>query len=141
MLIHATSVAINGKAVLLAGPAGIGKSDLALRLIDNGGQLIADDQTFLEVVGSEIMASSPPSIAGFLEIRHLGLIKMPFLARASVKLYVELCSADENLPRLPEKDIFFLLDHPVERLRLPAFLASTSAKIRAALFYPRVTDQ
>jgi serine kinase of HPr protein (carbohydrate metabolism regulator) len=138
MLLHASCVAIDGRAVLLAGPSGVGKSDLALRLIDRGAQLVADDQTKLTVERGVLVASSPLPILGLLEIRHIGLMRLPFLAMAHVALYVELSVLDTALERLPEPDPVFFLDHSVQRLRLPSFAASTPAKIRAFLTYPMV---
>lgn len=140
MLLHTSCIAINGKGILISGPSGAGKSDLALRLIDEGAQLIADDQTELHVENNRLIAAAPASIAGLMEIRHLGLIKMPFATQTQIELYVELTSLDEKLERLPPPDLCYLLEHPVRRLRLPGFAASTPAKIRAALSYPLVTD-
>ena len=136
MLLHASCVAVGDFAVLLAGPSGAGKSDLALRLIDDGAQLVADDQTMLRREKNELLASPPPAIAGMIEIRHIGLVKMPFVESVPVSLYVELAPLNAGIERLPEPGSVFLLDHPVRRLRLPAFAASTPAKIRAALTYP-----
>lgn len=141
MLIHASCVAIAGKGVLLAGAAGAGKSDLALRLIDEGAELVADDQTELRIEKDALIASAPPTIAGLIEIRHSGLIRMPFTAKAPVALYVDLSPLDEKLERMPETDTVDLLDHPVKRLRLSAFAASTTAKIRATLLYPLVSGR
>ena len=135
MLLHASCVVINGNAVLLTGPPGCGKSDLALRLIDEGAQLLSDDQVLLRLENDILVASSPSSIEGMIEIRHVGLAQMPFAAAAPVALVVELAASDEGLERLPEPDTAFFLDHPVERLRLPSFFSSTPAKIRAALAY------
>jgi hypothetical protein len=70
-----------------------------------------------------------------MEIRYVGLFRVPFVESAIVKLYVELSRLDETIERLPSATPIFLLDHPVQRLRLPAFAASTPAKIRAALLY------
>ena len=137
MLLHASCVAIGGKGVLIAGPSGAGKSDLALQLIDRGAQLIADDQTLLRREGDAIIAAAPATIAGLIEIRHIGLIKMPF-THALVALYIELAEDGAVLERMPEADPVFLLDRPVQRLRLPPFAASTPAKIRAALTHPLV---
>lgn len=135
MLVHASCVVIDGKAVLLAGPPGIGKSDVALRLIDEGAQLLSDDQTLLGDEAGHLVASPPPSIEGFLEIRHVGLARLSFVKSAPVALYVELASSNENLERLPEPDFISFLNHQVPRLKLPSFAASTPAKIRAALRY------
>ena len=68
-----------------------------------------------------------------MEIRHVGIVKMPFAACAPVALHIELTPMEEALERLPELDLVVFLEHPIPRLRLPAFAASTPAKIRATL--------
>ena len=141
MLFHATCVALRDHGVLLAGAAGIGKSDVALRLIDVGAELVADDQTEIHLAGKALIASAPATIAGLIEVRHVGLLHLPYRSSVAVALYVELVSAAESLERLPEPQEFLLLDQPVRCLRLLAEAASTPAKIRAALLYPTVTDQ
>ncbi len=133
MLLHASTVDFSGQAVLLGGPPGIGKSDLALRLIDAGARLVSDDQTFLRRDQDILRASPPAAIGGLLEIRHVGLIQLPFVTDSPVALYVELTGIEEKLERLPAPDVVFFLDLPVRRLRLPAQAASTPAKIRAVL--------
>ncbi len=130
---HFTSVAINGQAVLLAGNSGVGKTDVALRLMEGGATLIADDQTLLSVHDGRLKASAPPSIAGLIEVRHVGLYKVPFLAEAPVALYVELVQSGEPLERLPPSFFMTLLGCPVRWLRLVGCEASTPAKIRLAL--------
>lgn len=140
MLLHASCVALSDKAVLIAGPPGSGKSDLALRLIDAGAQLIADDQTELQVIEQRLIAFTPASIAGLMEVSHMGLMKLPFVGPYPVALYVDLVGPAESLDRLPEKESVFFLDQAVPRLRLPSFAASTPAKIRSFLLYPSVTD-
>ncbi len=137
-LIHASCVAINGQGILLVGPSGIGKSDLALRLIDGGAQLVSDDQTAIHVDSGILTASPPTTIAGFLEVRHIGLMRLPYAEFVPVALYVELVSHDAALERYPDTDRHFLLDHPVRRFRLKPFENSAPAKIRAALNYALV---
>jgi len=135
MLVHASCVAIDQKAVLLFGDSGVGKSDLALRMIDGGAVLVSDDQTLLSIKDGCLIASPPVSIAGMMEIRHIGLVKMPFLQEAKVALAIELLQTGEGLDRLPETDHVLLLDHPVQRLRLHSLYPSTPAKIRAVIAY------
>jgi len=140
MLLNATCIAIDDCGILIAGPAGAGKSDLALRLIDGGGQLVADDQTELKIEKGELIATAPRSIKGLFEMRHVGLVRLPHVAKAKVALYIDLALLHEKLDRLPDAENMFLLDRPVRRLKLPAFAASTPAKIRAALRYPSATE-
>lgn len=133
LLLHATCVALDGQAVLLAGTAGVGKTDVALRLMDHGGQLVSDDQTALCVTGGVLLAAPPAPIAGLIELRHVGLLRMPFVTDIPVRLYVELVAQDAPLERLPPAAIISFLDCPVRRLKLPGYAASTPAKIRLAL--------
>lgn len=67
--IHATCVEVEGLGVLLRGPAGSGKSDLALRLIDDGARLIADDYTDLTIEEGRIIARAPDTIQDLMEVR------------------------------------------------------------------------
>lgn len=140
MLLHASCIALGDQSVLLAGPSGVGKSDLALRFIDQGAELISDDQTLLTIQHGTLCASPPTSLAGLLEVRHMGLMKMPYRSDVPVRLYIDLVASSEDLERLPEADTILCLDHTVPRLRLPSFASSTPAKIRCFLKYPLATD-
>jgi HPr kinase/phosphorylase len=103
MRLHASCAARSGPdgydAVLLTGPPGAGKSDLLLRLIDRGFQLISDDQVIVE----DRLARAPAALAGLLEVRGLGLFRLPFLATATPRLVVRLGLTTARLP-LPELD-------------------------------------
>lgn len=99
--IHASCVAIDGKGVLLYGRSGFGKSDLALRLIDRGAVLVSDDYTILRPSGGRLIASAPPSIAGKLEVRGLGIIDIETAADVAVALCVIL---DEPVDRMPGEE-------------------------------------
>jgi len=102
MLLHASSVARGAEAVLLLGPPGSGKSDLALRLISGGWVLVADDQCVLRAEGGTVRAEAPPSLRGMLEVRGLGIfVGLPVAAPDTIlRLAVRLVPAGA-VPRLP----------------------------------------
>lgn len=79
---------------MLLGPPGSGKSDLLLRLLDHGFSLVADDR--VEIVDG--VASAPSEIAGLIEVRGLGLVRLPHTASAHLALAVELCGNGQRLP-------------------------------------------
>jgi serine kinase of HPr protein (carbohydrate metabolism regulator) len=130
--LHASCVSIDGRGVLLVGPSGIGKSDVALRLIDAGAELVSDDQTDLREAEGTVIASPPPALAGLIEIRHAGLMRLPW-SEAPVELYVELVAPEAEIDRLPESSLAFLLGQPVKSLKLRGAAASTPTVIRAVL--------
>jgi len=132
LLLHATCVALDGRGVLLRGAPGSGKSDLALRLIDDGALLVADDQTAIGEEQGRLVARAPAPIAGRLEVRGLGIVTQPALVAAPVALVVDLVAA-AAVERLPEERHERLLGHDVPLLELDPFAASTVAKIRLAL--------
>jgi HPr kinase/phosphorylase len=86
MQIHASCAARDGAGVLLLGPPGSGKSDLALRLLDCGFMLVADDRVEVE----HGVARPPPALAGLLEVRGLGILRLPYVQSARLALAVEL---------------------------------------------------
>lgn len=96
---QATCVAIAGRAVLIEGAPGTGKSSLALALIDRGAVLVGDDGVSLEQGGAQLLASPVPATAGLLEVRGLGLVRMPALAAVPVALVIVL---DAQAPRFIE---------------------------------------
>ncbi len=90
LLVHATAIAIDGRAVLLRGASGSGKSDLALRLIDAGARLVADDQSELWRRGEAIIVRAPATIAGLLEVRGIGIVRLDALPEAPLALIADL---------------------------------------------------
>jgi HPr kinase/phosphorylase len=140
VLVHATCVALRPRgrtwrAILLRGPSGAGKSDLALRLIEGGARLVADDQTELVRRGNSVFATAPARIAGLIEARGVGIVKLArdqLVARAPVALLVDL-APPERLERLPEPAHERLLGLDLPVLMLAPFEASASAKLRLAL--------
>ena len=132
LLIHATAVAIDGRAVLLRGPSGAGKSDLGLRLIDAGGRLVADDQSELWRRDGIVMVRSPVALAGLIEVRGIGIARLTALAEAPVALIADLVGAAQ-VERLPTPCSEALLGIAVRRIAVAPFEASAAAKIRLAL--------
>jgi serine kinase of HPr protein (carbohydrate metabolism regulator) len=100
-VLHVSTVAIRGRAVLIEGPSGSGKSDLALRLIDRGAILVSDDYTILSRQGSSLIARSPDTIAGKIEVRGLGILTMPFVTDVPVAMIVRLTDQIERMPMAP----------------------------------------
>mmetsp|Transcript_22648 Transcript_22648/g.37145 ORF Transcript_22648/g.37145 Transcript_22648/m.37145 type:complete len:141 (+) Transcript_22648:2500-2922(+) len=122
-LLHANTVAVDGKAVLIQGASGTGKSSLSLQLMALGGQLVADDQTHLRRLGSQIWASAPTSVAGLIEARGVGILTAPYVA-APITLVVDLDKVEKE--RLPQRHVTTLLGqtrdclHKVENPAWPA---------------------
>lgn len=128
---HGTCLRLRGTGVLLRGPSGCGKSDLALRLIDAGADLVADDRVELCLEDGQVVAAAPAVLAGLLEVRGVGIVRLPALPSCPVGLVVDLVPRDA-VERLPPGEAAVLLDRPLARLALCAFDASTPAKLRLA---------
>ena len=129
-IVHASCVAIGGRAVLLAGRSGAGKSDLALRLIDRGAALVSDDYTELRRSGGRLLARAPATIAGKMELRGVGLVEMEAAADVPVCLYADLDRAPE---RLPEPGAIRLAGEDIPRVAVAALEASAPLKLEYAL--------
>lgn len=130
--VHASCISLDGHGVLLRGPPGSGKSDLALRLMSAGAALVADDWTELVVRDGRVVAHSPPAIAGMLEVRGIGVVKLDYIAEAMIGLVVDLV-AREQVERMPDREICMVGGLPVPRLALWPFEASAAAKVRVAV--------
>ena len=129
LLVHATAIAIEGEAVLLRGPSGAGKSDLGLRLIDEGASLVADDQTLLRRSGERIVACAPAAIAGLIEVRGVGIVRLEALRQAPLALIVDLLPSGQ-IERIPEPRLETVLGVAVPLLALAPFEAAAAAKLR-----------
>ncbi len=132
MLVHATTLDIAGLGVLILGASGVGKSDLALRLIADGALLVADDQTLVEARGDELWATPPATIAGLIEARGVGIVPTGIKLGTRLALAVEFADQPE---RMPERRSWSLpggkLDIPL--IALNPFEASAPAKLRFAV--------
>jgi len=131
-LLHATAVAIDGRAILLRGASGSGKSDLALRLIDAGARLVADDQSELCREGDRVIVRAPAAIAGLIEVRGVGIVRLAALAEAPVALLVDLVPAAE-IERLPKPHTETILGLALPVIVVAPFEPSAAAKLRLAL--------
>jgi HPr kinase/phosphorylase len=121
---HGSCVSKDGDAILVVGPPGSGKSDLALRLLSRGFELVADDQ--VDIVDG--IASCPAELAGMLEVRGIGIVRLPYRSTARLALIVEL---DGHADRMPVPRRHPGLDLPV--VRIDAAMASAPDKIALAL--------
>lgn len=128
--LHATSVAIDGRAVLLCGPSGSGKSDLALRLIDRGAVLVSDDYTLVKRIDGRLLATAPGTIAGKMEVRGIGIVAMPSLAEAPVALLVDL---SDRVERMPDAARRWVAGMEVPLVTLAPLEASAPVKVELAL--------
>lgn len=113
---QATCVAIGGRAVLIEGTPGIGKSSLALALIDRGAVLVSDDGVWLTAQAGRLHAHPHPQIAGLLEVRNLGLIATPTLADVPVALVLKLDRAAERYVEVAETTLCGGCQLPLLRL-------------------------
>ncbi|MBC8038278.1 MAG: HPr kinase/phosphatase C-terminal domain-containing protein [Rhizobiales bacterium] len=150
ILLHGNCLSVGEFGVLLLGPPGSGKSDLALRLVDQPGcgisgalkyaQLVADDQVAVKLEGGQLIASAPPAIAGRAEIRGLGIVNVSYRAQVVLAIAVQL-TARQAIERLPEieKTRYEILGTSLPMVLIDAASASAPARIRAALdWIPRV---
>ncbi len=129
--LHVSTVALEGRAVLISGPSGSGKSDLALRLLDRGFTLVSDDQTIVRKDSGHLLASAPPTIHGKLEIRGIGIVEMETVSDVPVALFVELTSDIQRLPDDSRERL--VLDVKLPLISVDAMTASAPSKVALAL--------
>ncbi len=98
-IVHATAVALGDRAALIRGAAGSGKSALALWLMAAGADLVADDRTLVRLSGDRVIASPPPTIAGLIEARGVGILRAHHKAAARLVCVVDLDIVETD--RLP----------------------------------------
>ena len=143
ILVHATCVALGACGVLLRGPSGSGKSDLALQLIDLPGfgigqaalaaRLVADDQVMLTRAAGRLMAAPPPRLAGLLEIRGLGIVNLQKAGPVPLGLVVDLAPV-ASIGRYPvEVGEAEFLGCRVPVVSIDATVPSAAARVRAAM--------
>ena len=129
--LHVSCVAREGRAILIAGRSGSGKSDLALRLIDRGARLVSDDYTVVKRVNGRLLAAPPRNIEGKMEVRGVGLVPFESVSDIAVCLVVDL---DRDVERLPEMhDSLMVAGMKVPVIGLNGLEASAPVKVELAL--------
>jgi serine kinase of HPr protein (carbohydrate metabolism regulator) len=130
--IHASCVALGERAILLTGPSGSGKSDLALRLLDRGAILVSDDYTVLTANRGTLVATAPATIAGRIEVRGVGLVEIGHESGFPVGLIVNLDAPPE---RMPSGQSQVIAGVPLPVIAIAPFEASAPIKVELALLH------
>jgi HPr kinase/phosphorylase len=130
--IHATAVILDGRGVLIMGPSGAGKTDLAIRLIEAGGTLIADDRTLVRRKAGRVVARAPESIAGKIELRGYGILDVAHEGQAEIDLVIDL-KPGRDIERMPEPAERVIDGVPLRLVELDGSEVSAVAKVRLIL--------
>ena len=135
MILHAGLVALRvagfWRGVLICGGSGSGKSDLALKALDEGFQLVADDRVIVWRSGRALFGRAPSPLAGLIEARGHGMLSNPSLSLAEIVL-VATC-AEEAIERMPDLETIEVAGARLPHVRLNPFETSATAKLRRAL--------
>lgn len=143
MRLHATTISLNGTAVMIRGASGAGKSDLALQLLESSGTgltgqtitttLVADDQTVLRCEGETILVSCPEAIAGLLEIRGHDVLNLEAVQNVPLVLVVDLRPA-AHIERLPQPEDMFtqILGISIPNVLIDPSKPSAASRLRVA---------
>ena len=129
--VHSTSVVLDDNGILITGDSGSGKSDLALRLIDNGATLISDDVTICKKKLDHILLSCPNNTKGLLEVREVGIITVPFVEKIKLRMIVKLMK--NKLKRFPKKKFCKFLGFKIPLLIIDGHNPSSVIKIKVML--------
>jgi HPr kinase/phosphorylase len=136
--IHATAVLVGAKALLIRGEPDSGKSRLALRLLETAGRelpfvrLVGDDRVYLESRAGRLIVRPPQELAGLLEIRGTGIVRVPFEAAAVVGLVIELGQPADRMPAAESRKAV-LEGVPLPRLAVPPGADPLPLAIEASL--------
>ena len=127
--IHATCISLEGLGLLLRGPSGSGKSDLALRMMDYNSQLIADDRVDLALEDGVLIARAPSRLRGLLEVRGVGIIKVPYSISIQIAGVIDLVDCNK-IQRLPVPRMEILLGAEIPSYQLDPWGISSIMKVQ-----------
>ncbi|MFT6675816.1 MAG: HPr kinase/phosphorylase [Sulfitobacter sp.] len=133
-ILHATTVSVQGRAVLIVGPAGSGKSALALQLIALGARLVSDDRSIVTRTDTGIAVSAPDAIKGMIEARGVGILKIEPVATATLCLTVDM--GQSSTERLPDPQVLQVLGQAMpclHRVEGPHFAAAVLFSLKGAI--------
>ena len=140
--IHASMLKINNKGVLIKGKSGCGKSDLALRLLaDKNVYLVADDVVSLFIENNKVCGKAPENLQGLLEVRGVGVVKIPYVEQASVDLVINLIDNPSEIERMPKIAHENILGLEIEQIDLYAKECSAPEKVKIKLNGVLVNDE
>lgn len=129
--IHATAVAIDKHGIMIVGPSGSGKSDLAIRLIDRGARLISDDQVLASRQENIVILNAPASIAGKIELHSVGIFDIPFVSDIRLVMIVHLTHDAERFPM--DAQLELLCGMNISSINLDGRTSSAPIKVEMAL--------
>jgi serine kinase of HPr protein (carbohydrate metabolism regulator) len=123
------------RGALILGPSGAGKSDLALRALDSGFRLVADDRAVVWTSGGALYGRAPDPLSGLIEARGTGVVAAPAVALAEIVLAVRCVRPGETIERMPEPEAETIAGTAVPLTRIDPREASAPAKLRRALLH------
>ena len=121
------------RGALIEGPSGIGKSDLALRALEQGFSLVADDRVLMFVSGDRLFGRAPDPLAGLIEARGVGILPQPALAFCEVVALIRCQARAEAVERLPEVESTIILGHSVAVFDIWPLEPAAPGKLRRIL--------
>ena len=129
----ATRLAGRWRGALIQGPAGTGKSDLAIRMMATGFRLVADDRVSVWTSGGRLYGKAPQALSGMLEARGVGIIPQTPLEFCEIVMLVECRREPAAVERMPDSTLTDVLGVGLPRIELWPFEAAGPAKLRRAL--------
>ena len=145
MILHACLIAMriarDWRGLLIQGPSGVGKSDLAFRALDHGFRLVADDRVVIFVSQGRLYGRSPSSLAGLIEVRGHGVMRRDCLPFARIALAGRCVSGPDLIERLPDPMVQTILGVSLPQFEVWPFEPASLNKLCNAIEYLGVEAQ